>query len=876
MYWQFIVMLVLAIIAIAMAPRPQTQNATATGLDEIDFPTADRNRSLPVVFGKLEIRGPNNIWAGDFGTIEIIASVDGGMFHSDTEYTTGYRYQIGMQMALCYGTVDEFTKFRMDDKVAWSGSVTTNANFVVDKPFMFGGPDDQGGVYATCQFYNGSMAQNANSYLAGQVSSYLPAYRGVSYFLWKGKSAGGGRSGEIGNSATLKAWKFTVRRNPNTLGLLGNKHIIGNGDANPACCLYEILTNEQWGMGLTTGLIDTASFTAAGNTLFDEGFGIAFLWNSESAIKTIVEDIMRHIDASLVFDFETGLLRLKLIRLDYIEDDLKVFDDSNISDISNYTRGAWRGTVNEVVVSYLNSAANYVPNTVSANDTANAFVQNRFVTQGADFHMVTTGTLATKLAWRELKAMSLPLAKFELEVNRFGYNILVGDAVKVSSTKLGIVGMLCRVVEASYGTHASGKITLSVIEDIFAVQNSVYAPPPPTDSPPLTIPPAPIVYKYVKTAPQSFNTRTEITETDVMYFAARPSTGHRAYHKAENIGASSPLLESGDIVFTPLGFLSSDMGKYDDTSVDVTGIDLYKMVSYPQNLVELGFNIAFIEDGNASEWISFLNVATGDDINYTISTLERGLIDTPARAHAAGTKVWFCSYGYGRNVVITDTKLLYYKILPATPQGVLAEGLATLFNITGDNRAELPYPLREVKIASDGSERMKAFPAGGTLAVSAVANSYKLTTGLDLVGKPVSEATVHNWWVLNGLHWKNNSTGIDSSVIYPVITSGTRSLIAGQASGLSVNLLFSDILAYHNQTNRYADGIGACPPTVVVFSVQTVNALSQKSVGISSTVMALHTPYEEYRPEVNQKEYPKGDLLSLNGELISIWVKDDA
>ena len=65
--------------------------------------------------------------------------------------------------------------------------------------------------------------------------------------------------------------------------------------------LWDILTNEDYGMGLAEGLLDKNSFITAGNTLYTESFGISFLWNSESAVKTIVEDIMRHIDASLVY-----------------------------------------------------------------------------------------------------------------------------------------------------------------------------------------------------------------------------------------------------------------------------------------------------------------------------------------------------------------------------------------------------------------------------------------------------------------------------------------------------------------------------------------------------------------------------------------------
>jgi len=66
---QLIFFLISVAIQIMLAPRPPKPKPAA--LTDFDIPTADENRPIPVVFGKVRITGPNVVWYGDLGVIPI-------------------------------------------------------------------------------------------------------------------------------------------------------------------------------------------------------------------------------------------------------------------------------------------------------------------------------------------------------------------------------------------------------------------------------------------------------------------------------------------------------------------------------------------------------------------------------------------------------------------------------------------------------------------------------------------------------------------------------------------------------------------------------------------------------------------------------------
>lgn len=61
--WYLVVIVVAALISSALAPKPPEPKPAS--LSDVDAPTAEEGRPIPVVFGTVLLRGANVVWYGD-------------------------------------------------------------------------------------------------------------------------------------------------------------------------------------------------------------------------------------------------------------------------------------------------------------------------------------------------------------------------------------------------------------------------------------------------------------------------------------------------------------------------------------------------------------------------------------------------------------------------------------------------------------------------------------------------------------------------------------------------------------------------------------------------------------------------------------------
>jgi hypothetical protein len=70
MPWTYIaVWIVTTLIQYALAPKPPKPRPA--GLQDIEAPTAEEGRPIPVVFGTVLVKSPNVVWYGDLRTTPI-------------------------------------------------------------------------------------------------------------------------------------------------------------------------------------------------------------------------------------------------------------------------------------------------------------------------------------------------------------------------------------------------------------------------------------------------------------------------------------------------------------------------------------------------------------------------------------------------------------------------------------------------------------------------------------------------------------------------------------------------------------------------------------------------------------------------------------
>jgi hypothetical protein len=391
-FWFSVLLFVgFTILGELLRPKPKFDTPQPSSLGDFQLPTAEEGRAIPVVWGTCHVKGPNVLWYGGLSINPITKKVKTGLF-SKTTVTTGYKYFLTIHVGICHGaiglgntnaggTIDDTTFTVVFDEriptqsIASAGTThsaprirgfgrTINSSttrpekyqITINAPSMFGGDEKEGGVSGVIDVYTGGLWYSANDHLLSlsdfpKTNGSAPAYRGIAHAVL--------RNFYVGTSPYIKPISFIVTRCPSPKRFIdgdtsGDINASIRGDANPAYMLLEILTDNVWGLGRASGLIDLDSFYAAAITLKTEELGMSMMLDNPADAQGVIADILRHIDGVIYTDPSTGLITLKLIRDDYDPDTLPVFDESNIDKLE-FTRGSWSETKNIAKILYIDA-----------------------------------------------------------------------------------------------------------------------------------------------------------------------------------------------------------------------------------------------------------------------------------------------------------------------------------------------------------------------------------------------------------------------------------------------------------------------------------------------------------------------------------------
>lgn len=69
MFWFIAAFVVGLILAFSYMPKPQINKPA--GFGDVQAPTAEEGREIPVLFGTRDMLGPNVVWYGDFRSVAI-------------------------------------------------------------------------------------------------------------------------------------------------------------------------------------------------------------------------------------------------------------------------------------------------------------------------------------------------------------------------------------------------------------------------------------------------------------------------------------------------------------------------------------------------------------------------------------------------------------------------------------------------------------------------------------------------------------------------------------------------------------------------------------------------------------------------------------
>ena len=618
---------------------------------------------------------------------------------------TGYKYFLGVQLALCHGAVDRVSELIVGERSAWKGEINTSGQQVtVDAKELFGGEKSQGGVAGPMQVYMGADDQQPDSYLQRVCAPIMPAYLGVTtvifrQFYWAAMNPYF-KAPWLRATRLLKGWQGDTPWYPSKLA-------IGTLDMNPMHIIYQAMTDAAWGMGYNDLDIDQVSFKAAADKLFDEKFGLSLIYEKQMATGDFIQIICDHINASLRLDLRSGKFQIKLIRDGYDASTLLELNEDNVVEMSSFQRAGLGELANQMTVKYTDREQK--TQTVTVHNLATIDGQGAIIATSREYLGIREPELAMRVAERDLATLSTPLAKAVLVTNRVLWDKLEGDEVVLTWRARGLVRLPMRITSIDKGSLQSGKIQVELIEDVFGLPSKSYT----EVQPPLWVdvdqPPSPSSVRIVTEAPY-WDLVRNMSAADLAIFpddaAMLYTTANRPNGIAYDYGIS-----------VGPNYVENGRGNFATSSSLIAAIapaqTSFKIAAISSGAIEVGTYAV----------IGGIEIVRVDalTIDGTI-TVGRGCLDTVTVGHAPGTSVLFSQATGGTDgVQYISGQSLNVKMTPRTGRGELPIAQAPADSVRMVGRQFLPYPPGKFRISgADDAPSNNVYPSvvNGTLTVS--------------------------------------------------------------------------------------------------------------------------------------------------------------
>jgi hypothetical protein len=692
----------------ALGQLLQPKIADAKPEDNLRTPTNDETRPLPVPWGEVLV-APQLLDRGDFKAVPIKKRIFTGFwFKSIVE---GYRYYIGLILGICYAkNGDEgalITGVIWRDRYVWEKPLTAEYfnSILVDEPTFWGAEKQEGGLFGRFNFYPGAEVTTGGGPIPVEPSAYwesltgvdMPDYHDVCYAEWLGYSQteDDEHLGYVGNSGSLEDILFRVKRFPGDLPLSGGVTIGTNSNyCNPIFALYECFVNSDFGMGLANTRMNLTSWDDAADTVRSEARGWNYLWDRQSSIEEMANEILRYVNGVVYTDLATGEIAIALAR-EASTVGLGHLDKSSFLEAPQVNRPHWSETKNQVFVKYTDqSTILHDVKSVEDLDLNNFDIQGVKIPATVEHRGCPTEELALLLAAESRRTLATPLLRLSGRLNRKAYNYHPGTRFIYDDPTEDITDVVMIVNRVKYGTIIDGAITIEAIEDIFAYGTASYGPATKIVSDPFGDPAQATLYGALE-VPYWFQ-RDDLNRP--LVYAARPNEASITYDVALD-GEIQP----DEIAFAPTGTLENDYEQLTDptdnsgTLVIGSLVDESELENVSAALIasEAAQLIYFESTGELAAFESFTDNLDG---TITLNNVWRGVIDTPPMAHSAGERVWFLSYGLGLNELNFDGSIVI-KFLPKSVRSAISLAATTASTTLNEaDRASRPYPVRYVTL----------------------------------------------------------------------------------------------------------------------------------------------------------------------------------
>lgn len=413
---------------------PSTAEIEKPKPGDLQLPTSMYGGAIPVLYGTRKITG-NLIWYGNFQAHESEEEA-GGKGGGGSIYTT-YTYSVSLAFGLCMGPGavlrmwegnEEVTDYRLDSLTVYDGTQTT--------------PDDH-------------------------IASFVPrppVWKNLVYVVLKDYP--------LGNSTYIPMFTVEVQRE-------------GKLDAIPSDVTKDILTNQLYGLGLSTSYLDTDIFDETAAYCTTNDFKISPLFDSQMSVLDALQYVITHHDGYVTY--RDGLIAHHQLKSEIPNG---TFQDENLVKRENdpplqISKRGSRDYKNKIAVEYTKRDREYVSGTVSVDDIVD--IDNYGIKDSnIKLDALTTHNRASKMAQILLhKSLANPKS-FSFKLGPECIGIEPGKVFAITDTPTELNEELIRIMTVSESGE-DYKIDISAQEEIIDIYDYVATgqdssdPPEPPD-----------------------------------------------------------------------------------------------------------------------------------------------------------------------------------------------------------------------------------------------------------------------------------------------------------------------------------------------------------------------------------------------------------
>lgn len=434
--------------------------------------------------------------------------------------------------------------------------------------------------------------------------------------------------------------------------------------------------------------------TVAADWFYAQGFGLctARVPKNESP-REFVRRIEKVAGCSFSQSLDDGLYYLDIANGIYDFESLPIIADDDVLAFKE-TATVQDDAVNSVSVKYFDPERkeSIITPPVRAMGLIGQFGE---IHQTLEFPEIPIGSIAVRVATRELLGYITPTRLFELACRPTVYKLRKNQYVRLQLPKRGIADMVCLVGDIREGGLASGAFQLKLGQDIYSLPSTVYTevelgedPSPPSE-------PAAVLAQRVIEAPY-INLAAALPAAEL---AALPADAGYVIGMAADPGS----MRDFTMLVAPEGgsYEAVADGQFSPTAVADRDVLPGEKLAIPFNS---GQRLAGVQVGDLMLWV---NPTLGDelcrvdaiDLEAETLGLGRGCGDTVPKLHLAGSRMFFyqATAAYDTTQYIAGESIDVKLVSNSWSEQQDPADVAAV-NLTFARRADRPLPPANLKI----------------------------------------------------------------------------------------------------------------------------------------------------------------------------------